>query len=268
MKYLLLVLSFSLYASLTYGALPASISDEQINQYIEKIGLKDTFESLPDQMLAMGQQQKLTSSDPAAVDQSIQEIMAVWNIEDAMAITKAYIRDHSTKEQFSDLNEWQNSSLAKTMTGQELQATQPNFQADLMHYMGVLQTNPPKQEVVSAIQNLVKNTKMTDMTVELIVSIMKSMALATGDSETEKFETMIAQMKPMLAGQMNQQMIMTSFYIYRNVSTEQLNEYADFYKSELGQHELDLMWAAFNETFKDWSVKVGTQLKNKKLAAQ
>jgi len=268
MKYLLLFVSFSLCASLSYAVLPSSVSDEEINQYIVQIGLKDTFESLPEQMLAMGQQQKLTSPEPALVDQTIQEIIAVWDSEAALMIANQYIRQHSTKDQFAELKQWQNSSLAKTMTGQELQANQPNFQADLMHYMAVLQTNPPKQEVVAAIQNLVVATKMTDMTIELIVNIMKSMALATGELETEKFETMIAQMKPMLAGQMNQQMIMTSFYIYRNVSSDQINEYADFYKSELGQHELDLMWETLSETFEDWSTKVGTQLKSKTLAAK
>ena len=154
------------------------------------------------------------------------------------------------------------------MLGQELQATQPSFQADLMHYMAVLQTSPPKQDVVASIQGLVETTNMTDMTVELIVSIMKSMALAAGEKETEKFEAMIDQMKPMLKGQMNQQMIMTSFYIYRNITPAELNEYTDFYKTELGKHELDLTWAAFTQVFTDWSTKVGTKLKEKKLAAQ
>ena len=266
LKSLLISLALSLFCGLANAALPSSVSDEEIYQYIDQIGLKDTYKSLTDQIAAMSQQQKLTNPNPEVVDQSTKLVIDTWSPSEAMTITSDYIRANTSEKQFLALREWQNSSLAKTMSNEELQATQASFQADLMHYMAVLQTNPPKQEMVTAIQNLVVSTRMTESTVELVLNIMKSMAQASGQAGLENFEAMEQQMKPMLQAQMKQQMIMTSYYIYRNVSPEQLDEYTAFYQSELGSHELDLSWSAIEESFKPWSKRLGAEMLKQKVA--
>ena len=67
-------------------------------------------------------------------------------------------------------------------------------------------------------------------------------------------------MKPTLKEAFRQQVILSSFYTYRNISNEELNVYIKFYESELGQKEIKITGAALGDVLKQWFDDVAKKL--------
>jgi len=72
-----------------------------------------------------------------------------------------------------------------------------------------------------------------------------------GDIEEE-----IQKYKPVIQNSLRQQMILSSFYSYRNISNEELIKYIEFYKSHTGKTEINVVGNAIANVLKQWFVDV------------
>ncbi len=63
-----------------------------------------------------------------------------------------------------------------------------------------------------------------------------------------------------MAPQLEQQLTMISFYIYRDISNEALSSYSKHLTTEMGRKEVDVLLEGLNAVLGEWSHKTGTQL--------
>ena len=59
---------------------------------------------------------------------------------------------------------------------------------------------------------------------------------------------------------LRQQLILSSFYTYQNISNEELVEYIQFYKSDSGKKEIAIINKALTAILRSWFLEVGERL--------
>lgn len=259
-------------ASLIVNAAWASnkIDDAQIYQLLDKSGVTRAIEGMPMQMNAMGQQMGLTSKDPAGHQEFMKVFTSSINTNEMILQMLESVRKNATQEEMTKILQWLDTELASRVVAAELQSTAPEFQQNLMHYMADLQTNPPSAERTAAIIHYVESSNIVDHSFEMIMGMLENMfsglkATSPEDSElASNLDLQLQQMMTAMKPAFEQQMILTSYYIYRDISNEDLAEYSDFYQKDTGKKYLSLLVGAVGEAMGNWGSTLVNQINEDK----
>ena len=139
--------------------------------------------------------------------------------------------------------------------------------------MSTLGETPPSPTRISAVRDFVESTNAEDNTVGMLMDMSKGV-LENVQSESsdkmpkEAIEAQMGQMQTMLTAQMKQQLIMVSYFLYRDISDEGFAEYAQFYKEDLGKKDIALIYGSIGDAMNHWVKVMGDkfaqELANKK----
>ncbi|CAA0078978.1 Uncharacterised protein [Zhongshania aliphaticivorans] len=246
-----------------------NIPEETIEQYIELSGIEEMIDSMPVQIDAMINQRLLTAENPEVEKEVMLVLTDAWDPSDIKASISNHIQNNSNNREISELLEWRRSSLIMKITAAEAESSDPLFQNNLLRYIADLQVSPPTPETTQAIRRLVVSTDMVSLMVEMTVQVIKAMmsAFMTAESENGSEVTVdinkeINSMRAMLTPQLEQQAILTSYYIYRNISNDELNSYSSFYDSTLGKRELAVVSESLNVAMSLWAEKSAVAIVN------
>jgi hypothetical protein len=245
----------------------AGIHEELVEEYIKLSGLEEVISTFPEQLETMGRQDLMTSKTPEQ-DKKLYEMMKqAFDIDSALQELNIFLLGNTDIAFLNDLLKWLKSPLGKKIKDEEIKSSGAEQQANLLHFMADLQTNPPPQHRITLIQGLEKTMHLSDLTTIIVIEMIQGMAQAVNLSlpkEERQPEEMILQqvtaMTPMLKESFRQQMIMTSFFTYRNISDEELQKYIEFYKTPLGQKEIEITGKALSTVLKQWFFNVGQKL--------
>ncbi|WP_440877603.1 hypothetical protein [Thalassotalea sp. PLHSN55] len=252
---LLSVLSFSSIAA-------AQVSDAQVYQLLDKSGATKTIEGLPMQMQAMGQQIALTAKNPAEHQKFMETFLSSLNTDVMLQNMVGYVKKNASEADIAPILTWLDSDLAKRMISAELQASDPQFQQNLMGFMGQLQANPPSPERTQTIINYVQSSAIVDQSMKVVMAMVTNMFDALKASKPENAEiaaqldAQVDQMASMMKPALEQQMTLTSYYIYRDMSNEDINQYAEFFTQDVGKKYLDILMGAVGEGLNEWGVSL------------
>ena len=235
----------------------ASYAD--VKNYFVLSGFDELLDSMQDQIEASSKQEQLVAKDPESYRDFVRVFKATWDAEGLKQAAIEYIIENSTKTQIDALITWQKTSLARTMAAEEEIMREPDFQANFLRFIADLQSTPPSQETSMSIQRHVAAIDMGEMMVDMISEVSRSISKSVRNANPaddakicaeidREVEEMGRTLKPIL----EEQAILMSYYIYRNVSNTQLNQYTDFYETELGKIELQLSKQAFIHTIALW----------------
>lgn len=236
----------------------SKISDGEVYSYLELSGIKASIQGMPAQVEMMSQQMQLTSADPEKDRVVISVLLEAWQEEKVNQELISYIQNNMTSAEMTQILSWLNTPLIKRIKASELAATSPDLQQELMLYMANLQSNPPTPARMAAIKELVSVTKMaenaTDIAVSIVANMFKGMQAAMPEKQVseEQIQQQVKQVRAMMSQAMNQQMVLMSYYIYRDVSDDELAEYMSFYQKSLGQKELTVVYGGMKNAMQLW----------------
>ncbi|WP_448250096.1 hypothetical protein [Thalassotalea agariperforans] len=236
----------------------SKISDGEVYSYLELSGIKASIQGMPAQVEMMSQQMQLTSADPEKDRVVISVLLEAWQEEKVNQELISYIQNNMTSAEMTQILSWLNTPLIKRIKASELAATSPDLQQELMLYMASLQSNPPTPARMAAIKELVSVTKMaenaTDIAVSIVANMFKGMQAAMPEKQVseEQIQQQVKQVRAMMSQAMSQQMVLMSYYIYRDVSDEELAEYMSFYQKSLGQKELTVVYGGMKNAMQLW----------------
>ncbi len=242
------------------------VSLDKVDQYVNLSGIDVMINSMPEQIEAVTNQQLLTVEDPEAFKSVMQVLINSWDAVALREIVVKNIQANTSNNEIDALLVWRNNPITLKVAAAEAESTSPTFQADLMRFMADLQTTPPNSETVNAIRRLVVTTEMAETMVEVMVQVTKGMLDAFIDLEPEKkaeavdAEQQVEAMREMLTPAMQQQAILMSFYIYRNIPNNELDTYSAFYETQLGKKEIALATEALIVAIKHWGRQSATNL--------
>lgn len=237
------------------------VSDEDVHRYLTLSGASQALANIPMQIEAMGQQMQLTAKDPAASQKIMTKIMSNWQQNEIEQKVFDYVKANITNEQMQPLLIWLESDLARRVKLAESQASEPNFNQEIMHYLAELPNNPPPAIRITAIRQFIESTRIVEQTLNMMMKIAngvtKALLMDSGKEEyaeaAVKLEEQMKQMESVLKPTLEQQMIMVSYFVYRDINDEDFEQYSQFYQQELGQKELSLMYEAMGETMAYWA---------------
>lgn len=244
----------------------AEVTDAQVYQLLDKSGATRSIESLPMQMQGMGQQMALTAKDPAEHQKMMNLITSSIDTDVMLQKMLASIKANATSQDLNNIMGWLNSDLGNRFVQAELQAAEPEFQSNLMRFMADMQSKPPTQERTSAILNFIHSSKMIDQTMSIVMDLIENMFAATKALNPEdkelatNLDAQVGQMEAMIKPAIEQQMVITSHYIYKDMSLEELNKYSDFYQQPVGKKYLSLVFDASSKALNDWGTNLVKQI--------
>ena len=263
-------LYFALFLCMTFlsqNAFSNNINNEDIYSYLDLSGTKTALDGIPEQMFAMGQQMQLTAKNPEESNRVMEVLANSWQVDDMERIVFEHVTQNFTAVELKNLLVWLQSDLSRRIKQSEEKPSEPNFNQEFMQYMAKVQTNPPSPERIQAVRNFIESTQMVDHTVDMVVGIAKGITKNVQVTEAEaltdeQFESQMQQMEAMMKPQLEQQLILVSYFIYENLTNEDINRYADFYQKPLGQKELKVMSGAVVKALGSWSENAFNTLNN------
>ncbi len=241
----------------------AGVHEKLISKYIELSGIDQMLLTFPDQIDAMFSQKILTSEQPESEKRVAKIMKESFDFVLVKENLNIFLLQNTDINLLENLIQWLETPLAQKIKEEELSSSGPGSQADLLRYIADLQTNPPSQDRIAIIQEIEKTTKLselsTNITIEMLRGMFKSFNLTLPEDKRKsmgKIEEEINKFKPVIQNSLRQQMILSSFYSYRNISNVELIKYIEFYKSNTGKTEINVVGNAIANVLKQWFVDV------------
>lgn len=259
MKIKLLIVLISLFWNARLFALEQHNVDE-ITDYMQVSGMTETLESLPAQLDSVVMQSQITSLDDEIDQRVIRVLGQAWETVDVKAIIIDHIRRQASPEDLRAFLRWRKGELAQKFVKAELASTQPSYSQDFLRYVADLHVAPPSKDTRTAIRRVIVATDMVQHMVDIslqVSSVMTSVFVDASPSEKPHYladmHDEMQDMRVALAQQMEAQVVLTSYYLYRDISPDELNQYALFFESELGKRELQLITESISVAIAAWA---------------
>ena len=241
--------------------------EKLVDKYIQLSGVDEMLLTFPDQIEAMSAQRLLTSEQPD-LEKKITIIMTEsFDVRLAEQNIYSYLLKNTDINFLANLTQWFETPLAQKIKEEEISSYGPDSQAELLHYIAELQTNPPSENRIAIIQELEKTTSLSELSANIAIEMMRGMfesfELALPEDKRQamgNIEEEIRKIKPMIQESLRQQMILSSFYAYKNISNEELIKYIEFYKSNTGKKEIKVTGDALAYVLRQWFVDVGEKI--------
>jgi len=236
-----------------------AISDEDVKHYLALSGIDSALNGIPAQMNAMNQQMQITAKDPAQAQKVMDLLVNAWQLDEAKQVVAEHMKENFSADEMQTLLTWLNSDLARRIKSAETKASAPSFNQEFMAYMARLQTTPPTTERVKVIRNFVEVTHIVDHSLKIVMSVAKGtieglMVANPGESvNEEQIQAQLSQMEVMMRPALEQQMILVSYYIYDELTEQEIAQYTQFYQQPLGQKELAVMYDGIAQALNYWS---------------
>ena len=252
----ILVVMLALFSQISSAK---AISDDNVKQYLALSGIDSALDGIPAQMSAMGQQMQITVKDPAQAQRAVDLLLNAWQIEEVRLIVAEHVKENFSTAEMKSLLTWLNSDLARKIKSAEEKAAAANFNQELMAYMAQLQTTPPTTARVQVIRDFIDTTHIVDHSLNIVMSVaqgtMEGINVANPEQAVsdEQIQMQLSQMQIMMRPALEQQMVMVSYYIYQQLTEQEIVQYTKFYQQPLGQKELDIMYDGISQALNYWS---------------
>jgi len=188
----------------------------------------------------------------------IEESFAAENIKE---IIIEEIETKMSRDEMQKALNWLDLPLGKKCTQIEKETSTPETQAIIQKYVTYLQKFPPPPNFVKLIRELESTTKSTEAVVEiamntqlaLMTAIIKSFP-SVEQSTFSEIVKVIEESLPQLEAEAHQKVINSYFYAYRLLSDSELEQYIEFYKSNIGVKYIDSMHTGINKALINRSI--------------
>ncbi len=241
------------------GGSYATTVDQMVTQYIDRSGLREMVANMPAQIRQMGKQRQAASKNPAQ-EQKITDIMLDIYDESAVLDTiHQYLLRHTDRDYLGKMLSWYDTALAKKVKAEEVLSSSPEGLRGMQPYILQIQRTPPPRTRIDLIQQLETVTRLSDLMTSISVDTIRVMVesdnLMRPEAEREpdeKIDQVIVNLRPVLKENLRRQVILMSFYTYRNISDDELKEYIRFYQTPLGQQEVEITSNAIRHFLAEW----------------
>lgn len=238
----------------------AQIPGERVDQYIALSGIGEMLDAMPGQIETLIAQLSLSSEQPELERELKRSLAGTWNPAAARDAVEAYLQAASDAQEIDRLLEWKVSPLAKKMMAAEMASYAPDFREGFSRHVESLPANPPDEATQVAISRLVAQAHVANLMVESTVQVTKAVTLAfieagviDDEEAVAEFTANLGEMRKQLRPRMEQQAVLLSHYIYRGMTRDEIDRYADFYATDLGRRELALAYGSLEAVMAQWT---------------
>lgn len=260
MNYRRWLLSLICLGMLVFPSLAAADTHEElVARYIELSGLGKALAAVPGTFDALASQKSLTSKNPEVEQQVCRMLKESFDARQAETDLADFLLVSTDERFLRDMLRWLETPLARKITREETDSSAPGKQADMLRYLADLQDNPPSQQRIELIQGVEQATHMAELTADILIEVMQGMLEATNaalpadrQGVPEEAYREIDGLRTTIESGLREEMVLESYYTYRNITDAELAAYIGFYETELGQTEIEKTGEALIYTLKNW----------------
>ncbi len=237
-----------LTVSLLSSGLFAKADKTLVDKYMDVSGANITIESISSQITS-GIQQSSMMYGETVDEKEIQFLEKAFDGDKGIEVVEAYLVEHFDNDSVKKLITYYQTPTGKKITQASIDAMQPEAQSEMLRFMADISSNPPSPERVKTIKAFIAQLDLVqtveDMFTEILLFINEEV------SADKKFTPLkIDEMKEMMDQAFQQQMFISSLYMYKDISNEELNKAIAFYKTAAGQDELQIVRDAMSKMLK------------------
>lgn len=260
-----------LFCIMLFSPLTSSAAPEHhaalVRASIELAGIDKELASFPEQIDAFAAQMKLTSKNPAEDDRVAQLIKDSYDIDYAEDYLFDYLLNNSDENTLAYVLAWLETPLGRKITAEEVSAHDPGEAANMLHFVADMQSSPPPQSRIALVQQLEETAGLTEHAVNIAVSVMRGMMSSVNaacaperQKNAEEINAMIAEIKPVLSSGLRQQILLSCFYTYRNLTDEEVEAYIQFLGTRSSKKFNNLVVQAITHVFNSSFAVVGEKI--------
>jgi hypothetical protein len=265
-----LYIFFMLIVSMTAGA-AATKHEQLIRGMLEASGLRKTIEVLMTQFPEQTTSQfQLTGISPDIGKHVAKALKSSFHATRAQEQAVDYFLRHSDVDTIEAISRWLRSAEARAITKEEIQALSLTEQAGVKRCLEGLQKKPLSEQHISFIKGIIELMEEPTFTLyeNLIKGLIEPINLViakekrVSDIELKKHLT---DLKPALRGVLRENAALTALCTYNNITTNDLEKYLNFLRSEYGRKYLQISHEAIgyiiNLSLYDAITKVSPMIK-------
>ena len=162
---------------------------------------------------------------------------------------------------------WLRSPVARKITQAENDALSPEAQAGLLVYAQNMQQNQPPQERVVIIEEFIEAADMVDNAINIAMELFEGITASMNSAFPEenridqsRIRSLVERIRPTIEKQMEQNIRVSTYYTYRDISNEEISAYIDFLDSESGSQFNKIGTQAITQVLVDYFSEVGKEL--------
>jgi len=201
-------------------------------------GADSIFDSIPAMFSALASQRLLVSKQPEQDRQVFDTILQGIELEAAKKEFAEYIAQHADDNTLTAVQTWLVASPGNRISEAEIEASKMTDQSDLIRYLSSLQAQPPTKERSDLVRRFVELNNMGEVYAKIINNIVTAMMKGAAEADDdvrdsmEELDTFLEQANKQLVESMRQQSILSSYYIYRSISDQEMQQYISFMATE------------------------------------
>lgn len=246
---ILAILMLILWVGSSFGATPspscASPRQAPLNGTIQKLlqlsGLKEQIAQMP-ALVQMGAAQGMLTVDAKVREGLLKELAAAYDANRLLDNVTSYIDRHVDEAKLKSLLAWYEASLGLKIAKLESEASRPEAMPKVQEYIQKMATNPPSPELLKILKELDEVARATDFAIEGAVAASWGVAKAMQAVLPEEKRIPIGQLESVLQQQreqtrpaLQQQVLGTAWFSYRDLTLDELKKYVEFYRTDSGK---------------------------------
>ncbi len=243
----------------------------QLDKLYLKSGLADLVDQIPAGVQAGFAQAFSRDPDSSLTPQQQKIIHAriplVYSSDDMRPGIIDVLAAKLTAAEVESVLEWLDSPLGRKCTALESASAAPEALLAMQTYADELQQSPPPPERVALLGELARAVKAAENAVEVVINTQ--LAVAAGISamlpaEQRKplhvIRNEIEQFRPQITAAMQNQTAIAFLYTYRDLNEDEIQQYIDFARSELGVRYHAAASDAIQQALTAGSLKLGAMI--------
>jgi hypothetical protein len=248
-------------------------SDELTRQVIVAINLDAAIQGFPDSIKSAAQQQRLTAPDVAAVDRVTKLMVGAVDAKRVTDSMAAVLKSEASAAELQTLLAWAKTPLGSAILAAERANQGPQRRDNESHFVAGLSANPPPAERIRLVQAVEAEASLTEQAARLAEEIMRTTvrmisAIRPGSAPSqEETDAMLAKFHASVMPMLRQQVMLDTLFDYRELSDEQLSQYVEFLRSDLGKRymklSVDSAAAGLRRFFEDGFIAIGKDVEQR-----
>lgn len=250
---------------------------ELVQAVLEQSSIKTSLNSIPNQLSQLpAALQAIDAPEEAKKEQFMQfiaefsqNVASQFNEAEAYNYITQYFIEHGDKQKLEATLKWLQSPVGRTITNNEIQM-QLDGMAEMQAFMASFSPSAVPAERKVLFDELIEATDIAQIMAgtlkELMPTMMKSIGVMLGqDAEVIEqktstfmlgFDQQMASMQAAMGEQIKQQMFAAFAYQFKDISTDDLRLYKEYFVSDAGQHFLALTFESSADYSLSWLVEL------------
>lgn len=236
------------------GQAMAEKSDKLLDEIFQLSGIDSTLQQIPVLINATFDNMAGQGTDQKVID-DMKTIMArVMSPEILRGSAMDHMKTELSKAEISQIHKQLKSPFARRMSALEKEASQPDSMANIMAFAQTLESNPPSDQRINLIAELVKASNAVESSLTVRTEFVRGFLEATSQLSPpdqrmtdEQIDEKIGMMRDQMMESVAQEIILTYFYLYRSLSDTEVESYIAMYHAPEMAHfneEMNIAMAA------------------------